>query len=88
MTDEQHIARGLLAEDLMNNPAYQDLFTIVTEQMSKEILATSLDQAEERNSLYLTFHGLRSFNNLINSYRTTKDEIVARMDAEHQQEDD
>lgn len=72
----------------MNNPAYQELFDIVQAEMSKAILATSLDQTREREDLYLTFHGLRSFNNFINSYRTAKDEIVEKLNTDAEQDQD
>lgn len=88
MTEEQTIDLGLKAEHLMNDAAYQELFDITVNQMSMQILATSVEQKEQREQFYLTVHGLRAFNNLINSYRTAKDEIVARRNEENEQRED
>jgi hypothetical protein len=56
--------------------------------MAKEFLATALKQEEARQELFLTYHGMRSFLQLINGFRIAKDNIAEKRDAEYQQDID
>lgn len=87
MTDEQTITLGLSAEHLMNDQSFNAIYEAITEQISKEILATPLSDTQTRQDLYLTFHGMRSFLNYTNMFRTAKDQVVERLNYEHESDD-
>jgi len=89
MTEEETIHLGLLAENLMTDDGFNTLYERVQFDISQLIIATEPQEHERRELLFQTFHAMRAFTTHINSYRTAKDEIVAKRNAEQDtQEDD
>jgi hypothetical protein len=88
MEEEKIIERGLMAEAMMHDENFQNLYEIVENELARGILATSVDDKARREELYVTYQGLRYFTQLINGYRLAKDQIIEKRDAEITQEDD
>jgi hypothetical protein len=88
MSEQEIIERGLMAEALMHDDNFNALYQLVEAQMAKEFLATALKQEEARQELFLTYHGMRSFLQLINGFRIAKDNIAEKRDAEHNDQQD
>jgi len=86
-TDEQTITLGLMAESLMNDDAFNELYELVEDRIAKEILATPLADKETRELLYQTYNGMRAFVQYINQFRTAKDQVVERLNAENEEKE-
>lgn len=87
MTDQDTITLGLSAEALMADETFNSLYATVTERISKDILATSLDDQTGREHLYATFNGMRSFIQYINQFRIAKDQVVERLNFQNEIDD-
>jgi hypothetical protein len=88
MTEEQIIERGLSAEHILTSTDYAALFDMVVQDMAMAVLNTGLEETKQRENYYLTIQGLRAFTNQINAYRTAKDELVERRNADEEQRED
>lgn len=86
MTEEQLINRGTLAETLLTNPSFKDLIEAFETEIVQEILASPLKNNSDRESLYLTHNGMRSFVSRITGYMNLRDQIMARRDMDDQYE--
>lgn len=80
------IQRGTLADELLRNENFNILWDQMVEEIGRDILRTPLDQWEQRDNLYLAFHGGRMFINTLIEYRNVRDtEILARKQKEDEE---
>lgn len=88
-TEDKIIERGLQAQTILQNDAYNELFEIIISEIGREILATPLeDPTKYRDHLFLTVHGMRSFTARLTSYVVEMAQIEAARNQDNTQDDD
>ncbi|MBB4039106.1 hypothetical protein GGR34_000741 [Microvirga flocculans] len=83
MTDSEVITWGDLAESLINNPAYIELYDRITMDLAKEMLASSMHEKEYRDDLFATYNGMRAFANRLVNMVEAKQTVLQRIDEEN-----
>lgn len=74
MTDDEFLEIGRKSENILNNDDFNALYSTVVENIKNEILV-SAKTADERESLYQIYNGMRSFLDRLVAYVSVADRI-------------
>lgn len=88
LSEDEVIRRGLLAEALLKSDDFNDLYDVIQKDIANNILATSLDDKDFRESLYITFNGMRALTQRMTEYASAMRAIEAKRNAENTEEQD
>lgn len=86
-SEEYHYVRGMKAETILRDDNFNEMFEIITSEVVKEILETSLDDTKFREQLYITVNGMRAFNERLVRYVAEKQSIEDARNAELDQQE-
>lgn len=86
LSEDEVIRRGLLAEAFLNSDDFNDLYEAIQRDISLEILATALDDKEFRESLYITFNGMRALAQRMTAYANAMRAIEEKRNADNTDE--
>ena len=75
MKEAELQALGTHACAILTNESFLILWDVIVEQTGQDVLRTSLDAREEREDLYLTYHGMRTFFQKLQGFKSAADNI-------------
>lgn len=82
MKDRQELVRGQQADDVLNNPIYQEAFVMIRARLVEEFSKTKFKQADERDEIWRKMQTVdwveQHFKNVMQSGRVAKATIAQR----------
>lgn len=76
MTEDILISLGLQAERILDDDDFNTLFKHIVDDAARAILATTIDQAGERERLNATVNGMRAYVDSLHQLALAKANIV------------
>jgi hypothetical protein len=82
MTEEEQIMIGSYCQTLMEDSNFSELITVCEKNFALEMLTTP--EMADREKVYYTYQGLKSFLEVMQQFVINKDQIVSLREAEEE----
>jgi len=80
--DQDEVNRGKQAEEVLNNPVYQEAFLIIRARLMQEFEKTKFGQSDERDEVWRKMQTVgwieKHLNQVVTSGRISEQSILAR----------
>lgn len=80
MDNQQIIDRGQASEDLLNNPAFMQIFKELMDHYINTFVSTQPDQKSDRENAYFMSRALQDTVGVMNQWITMRDQLLAEQE--------
>lgn len=80
MEEQEQLRIGSYCHELLEDPRFNELVSVVELSLSQEILTS--EDAGDREGIYYTYQGLKSFLDICKQFVQVKDQILLKQEQE------